>query len=162
MLLASLVTAAYCMDEGLAQMYNLYFPAAHQAFSDWMNTHPEDPMGPAADAAAYLFAEFDRPRILQSEFFLDDDLFRGTRPLAPAAVVQKAFEGRLAKAGKLAGRALAKSPGDTNAMFAGVLVLGLRADSQGLIEKRYLASLAFNTNRQGRGRAAAGSGPAVS
>ena len=151
MLLAALVTAACCLDEGFAQMYNLDFPAAHRTFADWMKTHPEDPMGPAADAAAYLFAEFDRLRILQSEFFLDDDRFRGARRLAPDPAVQKAFEGRLLKADELAARALAKIPGDTNAMFAGVLVLGLRADYQGLIEKRYLASLA--TTRTGRAAA---------
>jgi hypothetical protein len=106
---------------------------------------------PAADAAAYLFAEFDRLRILQSEFFVRDDSFRTTTRLAPDPAVQRSFEARLARADELAKLALSKSPADTNAMFAGVLVLGLRADYQGLIEKRYLASLA--TTRAGRAAA---------
>jgi hypothetical protein len=151
MMLAVVAVTSCCLDEGFAQMYNLDFPAAHRTFGEWMRTHPEDPMGPAADAAAYLFAEFDRLRILQSEFFVDEDKFRGARRLAPDPAVRKEFEERLAKAEELAVRALARSPADTNAMFAGVLVLGLRADYQGMIEKRYLASLA--TTRAGRAAA---------
>jgi len=143
--------SACCLDEGFAQMYNLDFPGAHRTFGEWMKSHPEDPMGPAADAAAYLFAEFDRLRILQAEFFVEDDKFRSGRRLAPDPAVRKAFEERLAKAEELAGRSLAHSPADTNAMFARVLVLGLRADYQGMIEKRYLASL--ETTKAGKAAA---------
>jgi len=151
MLQTAVAVAACCLDTGFVQMYNLDFPSAHRTFSAWMETHPEDPLGPAADAAAYLFAEFDRLRILQSEFFLHDENFRGAQRLAPDPAVKRAFELRLAKADKLARLALARRAADTDAMFALVLVLGLRADYQGLIEKRYLASLA--TTREGRAAA---------
>jgi len=151
MLLAAVAVAACCLDEGFAQMYNLDFPAAHRIFGEWIKAHPDDPVGPAADAAAYLFAEFDRLRILQSEFFLQDDNFRTVRRLSADPAVQKSFETQLAKADELAKVAISKNPADTNAMFAGVLLLGLRADYQGLIEKRYLASLA--TTRAGRAAA---------
>jgi len=60
------------LDQGYRQMYNLQFAEAHQTFHQWQGLHPDDPMGPASDAAAYLFSEFDRLHILQSEFFVHD------------------------------------------------------------------------------------------
>jgi hypothetical protein len=63
------------LDNGFRQMYDLQFDAAHLTFQEWMRMHPEDPMGPVADAAGYLFSELDRLHILQSEFFLHDDVF---------------------------------------------------------------------------------------
>ena len=63
------------LDQGYRQMYNLQFAEAHQTFHEWQRLHPDDPMGPASDAAAYLFSEFDRLHILQSEFFVHDQHF---------------------------------------------------------------------------------------
>ncbi len=57
-------------------MYNLEFDQAHQTFLNWERQHPADPLGPASNAAAYLFAEFDRLNILHSEFFVEDSLFK--------------------------------------------------------------------------------------
>src|SRR6266568_937417 len=69
------------LERGYAQMYNLDFEAAHATFAEHIREHPDDAMGPASDAAAYLFAEFDRLHILQSEFFLHDENFRNERHL---------------------------------------------------------------------------------
>src|ERR1035438_10711623 len=60
--LAAAASAETPLEVGYRQMYDLQFAAAHRTFADWQNTHPDDPMGPASDAAAYLFAEFDRLR----------------------------------------------------------------------------------------------------
>ena len=48
------------LDPGYVDLYNLDFAGAHKQFSAWMQAHPEDPLGSASDAAAYLFGEFDR------------------------------------------------------------------------------------------------------
>ena len=122
-------------------MYNLQFPEAHRSFQGWEKLHPADPMGPVSDAAAYLFSEFDRLRILESEFFVDDNNFRVREKLRPNPGVRASFEQALNQGQQLAGRALAKSPHDQDAMFANVLRLGLHADYQALIEKKYVASL---------------------
>lgn len=129
------------LELGYHQMYNLEFEAAHRTFGEWMRQHPEDPMGPVSNAAAYLFSEFDRLHILQSEFFLHDDNFRTSQRLTPDAAAQKAFQQELARATELAGRILARDAQDATAMFAQVLALGLRSDYDALIEKRYLSSL---------------------
>jgi len=136
------------LDTGYQQMYDLQFDGAHRSFRQWDQLHPDDPMGEVSDAAAYLFGEFDRMRILQSEFFVDDDSFlHGSRPDADPAVKVR-FEGALAKGQSLADHVLRNSPNDENALLASVLAIGLRADYMALVEKRYLASL--TALKQGR------------
>ena len=71
------------LDLGYGQMYNLDFDGAHRTFAAWQAAHPDDPLAPASDAAAYLFSEFDRLHILQSEFFVQDDHFFTDRRLMP-------------------------------------------------------------------------------
>jgi hypothetical protein len=129
------------LDTGFHQMYDLDFEGAHRTLAEWMKQHPEDPLGPVSDAAAYLFAEFERLHILESEFFLHDENFRTSRRLAPDAASAQAFERQLAQGRQLAGQVLARSPRDTNALFAQVLAYGLRSDYDALIEKKYLSSL---------------------
>lgn len=129
------------LDLGFRQMYNLQFTEAHRTFGEWKRQHPEDPMGPASDAAAYLFDEFDRLRILQGEFFTEDDNFRHPKKLSPDPKVKVAFGKELDNAERLATAALTRSPKDTNALFAQLMVFGLRADYEGLVEKRYMTAL---------------------
>jgi hypothetical protein len=127
---------------GFAMMYNLQFEEAHRFFADWEKRHPEDPMGPVSDAAAYLFSEFDRLHVLQAEFFTDDDGFLAGPKMQADARVKQQFETVLNRCGVLADRALAKSPRDRNALFASVMRYGLRSDYMGLVERKYLASFA--------------------
>lgn len=124
------------LDLGYGQMYNLQFEEAHRSFARWQALRPEDALGPASDAAAYLFSEFDRLHILQSEFFTHDDHFITDRRLAPDPVLKRNFEAALATAGVLA----ARTPQDPNARFAAVLCHGLRSDYLALIDKRYKSS----------------------
>ncbi len=129
------------LDNGFHQMYDLQFDEAHRSFHQWMDQHPEDPMGPVCDAAAYLFAELDRLHILQSEFFLHDDEFVNRAKPSADPKLKQSFDAALAHAQSLTDRALAKNPRDPNAQFASLMRLGLRSDYLALIEKRYVASL---------------------
>jgi hypothetical protein len=136
------------LDAGYAQMYNLQFEEAHRDFQEWQRRNPDDPMGPVSDAAAYLFTEFQRLRILESEFFTDDDTFRRPRRLSPDPEAKRDFERALAKGRQLAERRLAISPQDQTALLAAILVTGLQSDYLGLVEKRYVA--AFRDMKAGR------------
>ena len=129
------------LDSGFRQMYDLQFDQAHQSFHQWTAQHPEDPLGPACDAAAYLFSELDRLHILQSEFFLHDDAFMNRPKPAADPTLKQNFEDALAHTRQLADNALAANPRDQNAQFATLMRLGLHSDYLALIEKRYLASL---------------------
>jgi hypothetical protein len=129
------------LDDGYRQMYNLQFEAAHQTIHDWEKTHPGDPLGPVSDAAAYLFAEFDRLHVLQSEFFSENDNFLNMHKLTPDPQVKREFESVLDQAKALEAGSAQQNPGDPDMMFATVMTHGLASDYLGMIEKRYLAAL---------------------
>src|SRR4051812_27871598 len=95
------------LDTGFREMYNLDFSAAHKTFETWQELHPEDALGPAANAAAYLFAEFERLHILEIDLFTEKKQLNPQLPPDPA--IKIAFENELAKADEIAGRALAQS-----------------------------------------------------
>ena len=129
------------LDSGYRQMYDLQFDAAHRSFETWIAQHPDDPLGPVSNAAAFLFGEFDRLHILQSEFFLDNGAsLNHTRP-EPDPRIKARFEKELDRSQAAADRTLAHDPNNQNAQFATLLRLGLHADYLALIEKKYLASL---------------------
>jgi hypothetical protein len=137
------------LEAGYRQMYDQQFDRAHDSFHRWQAEHPDDPMGPASDAAAYLFGELDRLDVLRSEFFATDTGFLSMHRPSPDAGVKRHFEDALNASAALADRRLAEAPADENALFATVLRMGLHADYLGLIEKHYLASVA--DMKQGRG-----------
>jgi hypothetical protein len=124
-------------------MYNLQFEEAHKTFSAWGQLHPDDPLGPTSDAAAYLFSELDRLDVLQTELFLDDEKFKQSRKLTPDLATRQAFDQALAKSEQVAEGVLTRSPQDENALLAEIMNRGLRSDYLALIEKRYLASLGY-------------------
>ncbi len=135
-------TGATPLEQAYRSMYNLDFAAAHQTLRQYESAHPGDPMGPVSEAAAYLFSEFDRLKILQSEFFTEDEsFFRLQRGLLPDPTAKRAFEAALARAGGVASEALRRDPDDENALLATVLGIGLHADYLAFIEKRNMAAL---------------------
>jgi hypothetical protein len=129
------------LDQGYRHMYNLEFSDAHKTFQAYMQSRPDDPLGGTSDAAAYLFAEFDRLGVLQAELFVDNEKFKGRERPAPDPVTRENFNGAIGKSQAVADAILSRSPQDPNALFASVLNLGLESDYLALIEKRDLASL---------------------
>lgn len=129
------------LQDGFSDMYNLSFGDAHRSFESFELSHPDDPRAPVFDAAAYLFSEFDRLRILQSEFFVDDHNFLTRTQLSASPDAKLKFDNALRKAGKISDDRLKKSPDDQDALFASAMSLGLRADYTALIEKRNFQAL---------------------
>lgn len=138
---AATADTACPIANGYADMYNLAFHDAHGCFATWERGHPDDPLGPVSNAAAYLFSEFDRLHILQSEFFVSDTNFFHRDSAAADPQVKKEFEAELERSRTLADAKLQASANDANALLASVMRLGLQADYLALIEKRYFASL---------------------
>jgi len=124
------------IDRGYRQMYDLNFDEAHKTFAQWEREHPADPIGPVSNAAAYLFAEFDRLNILHSEFFVENSMFHRRPKVTPDPVVRQAFDQELDKSAGLSDKILLQTPDDSDALFAKILTLGLRADYEALIEGR--------------------------
>ena len=131
------------LERGFREMYNLDFRGAHQTFNLYRKLSPDDPLGYVADGAAYLFAEFDRLHILESDLFTNDTRFDGRTVEEPDPNVKSAFEASLAHGDELISKQLAASPNNANALFARVLANGLRSDYAAMIEKRNLSSLGY-------------------
>ena len=79
------------LDAGFHLLYELKPEQARNRFEAWQKSHPEDPLGSASEAAAYLFEECYRQGVLTSEFFLDDKRFLGKIPLKPDPELRTAF-----------------------------------------------------------------------
>jgi hypothetical protein len=131
------------LETGYHQMYNLDFDGAHAIFQSWEASHPDDALGPVSNAAAYLFAEFDRLHILESELFTDDRRFAKRAKPVPDPEARAAFDRELAKGDEIAARVLSVSPQDGNALFAKVMANGLRCDYAAMIEKRNVAGIGY-------------------
>jgi hypothetical protein len=131
------------LDAGFHDMYSLDFAAAHKTFETWQELHPEDPLGPAANAAAYLFAEFERLHILELDLFTDKKKLGDRDRIPPDPATKLAFDSELAKADEIAGRILARAATDSNALFARAFSDGLRGNYAALVQKENGAALGF-------------------
>jgi hypothetical protein len=133
---------------GWLKMYDLRFDEAHQVFGQWEQSHSTDALGPASDAAAYLFSELARLGALESELFTDDARYQNRAKLHADPQIKTHFDHELERADHLADAALQAAPTDANALFTKSLTFGLRADLAALIEKQDLTALKYT--KQGR------------
>jgi len=131
------------LDHGFQLLYNLDFAQAHGIFAAWEKSHPDDPMGPTADAAGLLFSEFHRLGVLESQFFELDKRFENRPKLNQDPLTRAQFQAALDRAEKIARARLSKNSKDEEALFSLTLVNGLQADYAALIDKRNLASLHY-------------------
>jgi len=129
------------LDAGFHLLYELKLQESRSHFESWQKSHPEDPLGSASEAAAYMFEECYRQGVLTSEFFLDDKRFLGKIPLKPDPKLRAAFFAADKQAQELAQLRLKTNPDDTNALFAMSLSVGMQADYASLIDKEQLDSL---------------------
>jgi hypothetical protein len=132
------------LNDGYYAAYNLDFASAHAHFQQWMTTHPEDPLGPASDAAAFIFDEFNRLGVLDIELFADDTRFTSrTRP-AVDPQLKKGFYDRVAQTERLANEALKRNPKDANAFYCLAVISGMQADWASLIDRHEYGAYKFS------------------
>lgn len=137
------------LDAGFHLLYELKFPEARAQVAAWEKAHPEDPLGPASEAASYLFEEFYRQGVLTSEFFLDDKRFLGGIAGKPDEKRRDAFFAANQRAEKLARHRLQASPNDAVALLALTISAGMQADYLSMIEKRQFAGLRLIREAEG-------------
>lgn len=131
------------LDQGFHLLYNLDFDQAHQVFVSWQQDHPQDPVGPTAEAAGILFSEFHRLGVLEGQFYENDKTFLNRAQQAPDSGVRDRFDAALQRAQNASSVRLAANAKDRDALFAMTLSSGLRADYAALIEKRNMSSLHY-------------------
>jgi hypothetical protein len=132
------------LNDGYYALYNLDFKAAHEHFQQWMTAHPEDPLGPASDAAAFIFNEFDLLGVLDIELFADDNRFtsRTRPPIDP--VIKQGFSDRIAQSERLANAALQRNPKDANAYYCLAVTSGMQADWASLIDRHEYGAFKYS------------------
>lgn len=145
---AKAVQQPTAIDRAFNRMYNCDFAGAHAILDEQIRIHPEDPLLYSVQAAAYLYSEFQRLKILETDFFADDNKITGKRILKPdpwsrAKLFQKTGEAR-----KRAAEKLASDPKDRNAMFALCMASGVETDYTSLVEKKYIRSYSLSKESQ--------------
>jgi len=129
------------VEVGFHLLYQLRFTEAREQFTLWEKQHPEDPLGFSAEAASYLFEEFNKQGVLTSEFFLDDKRLLGGIPGTPDAKLGAAFHAAVDRSEKVGQARLERDARDPAGLLAMTMSNGMMADYSSLIEKKQLATL---------------------
>ena len=140
------------LASGYRMMYDLDFVNAHKVFLSSQQQYPEDPLGPASDAAGDLFSELHRLGVLEAQFYTDDKAFDARKKVSPDPELKKQFDAALDVAEQRARARLEKDPKNRDALLALTLSSGLKADYAALIEKRNVASLGLTKEASTRAR----------
>ncbi len=131
-------------EAAFQHLYNFDFPAAQALMDSYIAANPRDPMGYTVKAATYVYSEFDRMGILETDFFESDKTISDSRhKLKPDPVAHDRFYANIDKAQALAQASIDKNPNDAPARFAMSLALGELSDYVALVEKHQFASLAI-------------------
>jgi hypothetical protein len=122
-------------------LYIQKYPEGRAAFETWESQHPDDPFGPAAIAASYLFEEFHYQGVLTSDFFLNEKRFLHGIEGEPNPQRMKGFDDALRSARALATQRLAQNPNDTEALYALTLCAGMESNSDMILRKHNMEAL---------------------
>jgi hypothetical protein len=133
--------ASLILDTGFKDLYKLDFQGAREQFRSYQKEQPTDPMGKAAEAATYLYEQFNQKGVLTSKFFLDDDRFLGGIEGSGASNHNSAFLEANAAARAAARERLKANPHDPEALLAITMADGMESNYDELIEKKQLTAL---------------------
>lgn len=136
------------LTTAMDRLYNTDYPGALKILQNWESEHPTDPVGHALEAADYMFSEFTRLKILESEFFDDDKKIISKKKLRYDPATRDKFYQQIDDTRKIATAELQKSPDNVNALFALTISGGLLTDYTSLIEKKNIASLSIAKETQ--------------
>ena len=134
-------TNAVMLDSGFRMLYELDFKGARAQFTSYQKVRPDDPLGKAAEAASYLFEQFNQKGVLTSDFFLNDSKFLNGIDGDPAQNHNPAFLNANHAAREQAKEVLRSKPNDPHGLLVLTMTDGMEADYDQLIEKKQMASL---------------------
>jgi hypothetical protein len=131
------------LDHGFAELYKLNFQGARAEFLSYEQAQPGDPLGKVAEAASYLYEEFNEKGVFTSAFFLDDSKFLGGVDGKPSENRNDAFMGVNQQARQMAQGLLSTNPRDAHGLLVLTMADGMESDYDTLIEKKQLAGLSM-------------------
>jgi hypothetical protein len=135
--------SAELLEKGFLHLYDLKFNDARSEFLAYQKAQPDDPLGKAAEAASYLFEEFNAKGVLTSEFFLDDNRFLGGIEGKPSENRNSAFLAANHQAREVAKKSVKANPRDAHGLLVLTITDGMESNYAALIEKKQLAALSF-------------------
>jgi hypothetical protein len=127
--------------EAFVRLYNFDFRGAEAILDRQIAGDPGLPLPYAVKAASLLFRELDRLRILEADFFQDDERVIDRKKLAPDPVLRAELFRLIETARTRAASRLAARAEDRDALFTLSMAAGLETDYAALVERRRLASL---------------------
>jgi hypothetical protein len=133
--------SAQYLEKGFQHLYELNFDGARVEFFAYQKSRPDDPLGKAAEAASYLFEQFNAKGVLTSEFFLSDAKFLGGVEGAAAQNQNAAFITANGKAREMAKLRLKSNSHDIHGLLAITIADGMESDYDALIIKKQLDGL---------------------
>jgi len=141
--------SAQYLEKGFQRLYELNFDGARVEFFAYQKSRPDDPLGKAAEAASYLFEQFNAKGVLTSEFFLSDAKFLGGVEGAAAQNQNAAFITANGKAREMAKLRLKSNPRDIHGLLAITIADGMESDYDALIIKKQLDGLKMMKQAEG-------------
>jgi hypothetical protein len=136
------------IDRAFTRFYSYDFVGAQAILDGHIQAHPADPLAYSVRAAGLLFGEFDRQKILEMEFFADDEKVTNKRSVVSDARIRAQIFEATATARKLGKDRLSTHPQDRDALMALCMATGIETDYSILIEKKYLRSFSLSKESQ--------------
>ena len=135
--------APLLLENGFHELYGLNFQGARNQFLTYQRMEPADPLGKVAEAASYLYEEFNQKGVLSSAFFLDDSKFLGGIDGKASENRNDAFLTANRAAREMAKGILQSNPQDVHGLLVLTMADGMESDYDALIEKKQLAGLSM-------------------
>jgi hypothetical protein len=129
------------LDTGFRDLYRLDFSGARAEFLSYQRMQPEDPLGKAAEAASYLYEEFNVKGVFTSAFFLNDSKLLGGVDGSASENRNDEFLGANHQAREMAKRRVDADPRDVQGLLVLTLADGMESDYDALIVKKQVAAL---------------------
>jgi hypothetical protein len=133
--------SAGVLDEGFRDLYNLDFQGARGEFLKYQRLQPDDPLGKAAEAASYLYEEFNAKGVFTSAFFLNDQKLLGGVDGSASENRNDEFLEANRYAREMARKRVELNPRDVPGLLVLTLTDGMESDYDALIVKKQVASL---------------------
>ena len=125
------------LDHAFARLYNFDFAGGLAILDEMEKAEPQHPLISSTRAAAFLFMELNRMRILETRFFMsDDNMVDGSSRSVPDPAVRVKLFAALDRARNLAKARLAARPDDVDGLFALCMSASVETDYTALVERR--------------------------
>lgn len=136
------------VSRALNRLYGFDFAGAHAILNEHARQDPADPLTYSTRAAAYLFSELYRLKILEMDFFMDDDKLVDRKKLQPDARIREELFKAVEEARRRGSARLAAKPDDRDALFAMCMAAGVVTDWAALVERRRFGTLSLSRQSQ--------------